>query len=135
MTRPFTIYVLQSAHTDIGYTHPQEQIALMYLDYYDQVLDLCRRTVEAPEPQRFKWTCETSWQVQHYVSHRPEREAEFLHYVRTGQIEITASYLHFTDLIDADAYRRSMEWVVTYCRRHELPLRCAMHCDINGWPW
>jgi hypothetical protein len=135
MTRPFTIYVLQSAHTDIGYTHPQEQIALMYLDYYDQVLDLCRRTVEAPEPQRFKWTCETSWQVQHYVTHHPEREAEFLHYVRTGQIEITASYLHFTDLIDADAYRRSMEWVVTYCRRHDLPLRCAMHCDINGWPW
>ncbi|MBC8164082.1 MAG: hypothetical protein H7Z42_22970 [Roseiflexaceae bacterium] len=135
MTTPRTIYVMQSAHTDIGYTHPQEQIRLMYLDHYDQVLDLCRQSEREPEPTRFKWTCETAWQVQHYLTQRPAREAEFLHFVRAGQIEMTATYLHFTDLIDADAYRRSLAWVVGYCRQHELPLRCALHCDINGWPW
>ncbi len=135
MTTPFTIYVMQSAHTDIGYTHPQEQIALMYLDHYDRVLDLCRDSADAPAAHRFKWVCETSWQVRHYLQHRPEREAEFLAYVRSGQIEITATYLHFTDLIDADAYRRSLEWVIGYCRDHDLPLRSALHCDINGWPW
>lgn len=135
MTKPTTIYVMQSAHTDIGYTHPQEQIRLMYLDHYDRVLELCRGSTDTPEITRFKWTCETAWQVQHYLQHRPEREAEFLHFVRTGQIEITATYLHFTDLIDADAYRRGLEWVVDYCRRHNLPLRCALHSDVNGWPW
>jgi hypothetical protein len=135
MSRPFTIYVIQSAHTDIGYTHPQEQIALMYLDHYDHVLELCRQTADAPEPQRFKWVCETAWQVRHYLSHRPEREAEFLRYARAGQIELMANYLHFTDLIDPDAYARSLTWAVEYCRRNDLPLRCAMHCDINGWPW
>ncbi len=86
MSRPFTIYVIQSAHTDIGYTHPQEQIALMYLDHYDRVLELCRATAGAPEPQRFKWVCETAWQVRHYLGHRPEREAEFLRYVRAGRL-------------------------------------------------
>ncbi|MFL5805165.1 MAG: hypothetical protein ACJ8CR_25925 [Roseiflexaceae bacterium] len=135
MSRPFMIYVIQSAHTDIGYTHPQEQIALMYLDHYDRVLELCRATADAPEQQRFKWVCETAWQVRHYLGHRPEREAEFLRYVRAGQIELMANYLHFTDLIDPDAYARSLTWAVDYCRRHDLPLRCAMHCDINGWPW
>jgi hypothetical protein len=132
---PFTLYIIQLAHTDIGYTHPQEQIGLMYLDSYDRVLELCRRTAALPEPERFKWTCETAWQVRHYLTARPEREAEFLHYARAGQVEITASYLHFTDLIDADAYRRSLAWAVEFCRRHGLPLRCATHCDINGWPW
>src|SRR5215470_17629330 len=73
MPHPFTIYVMQSAHTDIGYTHPQEQIALMYLEHYDRVLELCRKTADAPEPQRFKWVCETFWQARHYLSHRPER--------------------------------------------------------------
>lgn len=126
---------MQSAHTDIGYTHPQEQIARMYLDHYDRVLDLCRLTADQPETTRFKWTCETFWQVQNYLTQRPQRLDEFLHYVRAGQIEITASYLHFTDLIDTDAYRRSIELAVAFCRQHELPLRCAMHCDINGWPW
>ena len=33
MSQPLTIYVIQSAHTDIGYTHPQEQIMLMYLEH------------------------------------------------------------------------------------------------------
>ena len=97
MPQPFTVYVMQSAHTDIGYTHPQEQLLEMYLEYYDRVLDLCRETANEPEEQRFKWTCETFWQVQHYVTQRPEREEEFLQYVRRGQIEITALYAHFAD--------------------------------------
>jgi hypothetical protein len=33
MASPFTIYVMQSAHTDIGFTHPQEPIMQMYLDH------------------------------------------------------------------------------------------------------
>ncbi len=135
MAKPFTIYVMQSAHTDIGYTHPQEQLEDMYLEYYDRVLDLCRETADVPEEHRFKWTCETFWQVRHYLSHRPERETEFLQYVRSGQIEITALYAHFTDMIDADAYRQSVSLAVEYCKQHDLPLRTAMHCDINGWPW
>lgn len=126
---------MQSAHNDIGYTHPREQIMSMYLDHYDRVLDLCRQTAGAPEAARFKWTCEVAWQVHHYLTARPDREEEFLRHVRAGQIELTAAYLHFTDLIDADAYRRSLAWAVAYARRHDLPLRCAVHSDINGWPW
>ena len=49
MTQPLTIYVIQSAHTDIGYTHPQEQIMRMYLEHYERVLALCRATADAPE--------------------------------------------------------------------------------------
>jgi hypothetical protein len=132
---PFTIYLIQSAHTDIGYTHPQEQIASMYLDYYDRVLELCRASADAPKEQRFKWVCETFWQVEHYLAARPEREAEFLRYARAGQIEITAGYLHFTDMIDADAYERGVQRAVAFCKRHQLPVQAALHCDINGWPW
>ena len=119
----FTIYVMQSAHTDIGYTHPQEQIMDMYLDHYDLVLDLCRKTADAPIEHRFKWTCETFWQVQNYVQHRPERLDEFLSYVRTGQIEVTAAYLHFADLIDADAYRRSIAIAQKFRDEHNIPVR------------
>lgn len=135
MKTPFTIFVMQSAHTDIGYTHPQEQIVDMYLDHYDLVLELCQATADNPEEQRFKWTCETFWQVEHYLTHRPERLDMFLHFVRNGQIEVTASYLHFTDVIDADAYAKSIEAAVTFARTHNIPLRSAMHADINGWSW
>lgn len=135
VNQPFSVFLIQSAHTDVGYTHPQEQIEQMYTDFYDKVLELCQRTQNDPLPQRFKWVCETSWQIKVYLTAHPERVEEFVHYVRTGQIEITGAYLHFTDLIDEDAYRRSLEWVVNFCRQHDLPLRTAMHCDINGWTW
>jgi hypothetical protein len=135
MPQPFKIFVTQSAHTDIGYTHPQDQIKRMYLDYYERVLELCRLAEHDPQPQRFKWVCETSWQVRHFVENRPEREAEFLRFVRNGQIEITAGYLNFSDLIDSEAYALSLEWVVAYCQKNGLPLKCAMCADINGWPW
>jgi len=132
---PMKVYVMQSAHTDIGYTHPQEQIARMYVEHYDRVLELCSKTANNPPETRFKWTCETFWQVKVYLGQRPERLEEFLSFVRAGQIELTATYLHFTDMIDTDAYRRSIQAAVDFCRQHALPLRVAMHCDINGWPW
>ena len=31
MSRPFTIYVTHSAHTDIGFTHPQEPVSYTHL--------------------------------------------------------------------------------------------------------
>lgn len=135
MTNKFTIFVMQSAHTDIGYTHPQEQIASMYLEHYDHVLELCAKTANAPVERRFKWTCETFWQVEQFLTHRPERLDDFLHYCRSGQIEISASYLHFTDAIGPESYARSFDAAVAFCRRHNLPLRTAMHADINGWSW
>ncbi|MCU0494914.1 MAG: hypothetical protein MUD01_25285 [Chloroflexaceae bacterium] len=130
-----TIYLIQSAHTDIGFTHPQEQIGLAYVEFYERVLELCAASASAPADSRFKWTCETAWQVQTFLAARPEREAELVQRVRDGQIELTANYLHFTDLLDAEALRRSFAWITDFCQRHALPLCCAMHCDINGWPW
>ena len=42
MRQPLTIYVIQSTHTDIGSTHPHEQMLLMYREHYDRVLRLAR---------------------------------------------------------------------------------------------
>ena len=131
----FTVYLMQAAHTDIGYTHPQEQIGLMYLEHYDRVLELCEKTCHWPEPQRFKWTCETFWQVQHYLGARPERTQEFLNCVGRGQIEVTGHYLHFTDLIDTQALSLSLDRARHFCDEHHLPLSTAIHADINGWAW
>lgn len=135
MTTPFTLYIMQSAHTDIGYTHPAEQVREMYIEHYDALLALCERTRDAPERERFKWTCETFWQVQHYLTARSERLEEFLACVRRGQIEVTGSYLHFTDLIDEDAMGRSLDLAVRFGDQHGVPVTSALHCDINGWPW
>lgn len=126
---------MQSAHTDYGYTFPQELVKQMYVESYDRVLELCQQTENDPAERRFKWTCETFWQVENYLTACPERLDDFLYFVRNGQIEITATYLHFTDLIDADACRKSVQRAVNFCKQHHLPLTTALHCDINGWPW
>src|SRR5260221_12802817 len=95
ITTRLTVYLTHSAHTDIGFTHPQEQIMRMYVDYYDRVLTLTQQTASAPPERRFKWTCETAWQVRHYISQRPERLGEFVDLAQAGLIKIAAGYLHF----------------------------------------
>ena len=130
-----TIYITQAAHTDLGYTHTFEQVQRMYLDHYDQVLEFCRQTADRASGEQFKWVCESAWQVRHYVTCRPERTAEFVDCVRRGQIEITANYLHYMDMVDADALRRGYDWIVQFSQKHQLPLKSAIHADINGWPW
>src|SRR5258705_10291803 len=119
----------------MGLTHRQEQIMRMNGAYYDRVLPLTQQTASAPPERRFKWTCETAWQVRHYLSQRPERLGELVALAQAGLIEITAGYFPFTDPLDLDASKRKLEWTLEFFPRHALPLRSVVHSDINCWPW
>ncbi len=75
----------------------------MYLEHYDKVLDLCKHTADAPAALK-AGTRRDSLAAAQTRRPRPERGV-FASGQRGSQIEITASYLHFTDMIDPDALR------------------------------
>ena len=69
--RPWTVYLVQHVHTDIGYTRPQTEILPEHLRYIDYALDYCDLTDDYPDDARFRWTCEITWAVREYLKRRP----------------------------------------------------------------
>ena len=57
--KPFTLYLLHSSHTDVGYTDTQEKMKFHHVAFIREVLELIEH-----EP-RFKWNCETVFKRSH----------------------------------------------------------------------
>jgi hypothetical protein len=55
------VYLFHHTHTDIGYTHPQEEVAEQQAANITRALDFCQQTGDRPPASRFAWTVETGW--------------------------------------------------------------------------
>ena len=133
--RHWSIYFVQHAHTDIGYTRPQTEILPEHLRYIDYALDYCDQTDSFPEAARFRWTCETSWAVNEYLKTRPASQVERLkRRAAEGRIELTGLYLNSSDLGDETTISTSLR-PVSWFRKLGFTVKTAMQDDINGVPW
>lgn len=133
--RPWKIYFVEHAHTDIGYTRPQTEILPEHLRYIDYALDYCDQTDSLPDAARFRWTCETSWALNEYIKTRPAAQLERLkRRAAEGRIELTGLYLNSSDLGDEPTIAASLQPVNLF-RSMGFKVRTAMQDDINGVPW
>jgi len=135
---PWTIFVIQHSHIDIGFTDRQEAIAAHHRDFIAQAAALATSPAQASRPAdaRFKFTCEGFWALEQYlrVAGGPEKQA-LLGAFRTGCLELTALRFHLSELLDEGHLRDSLLPAREFARQHGVPLECAMSCDINGLPW
>ena len=133
--REWTIYLVEHAHTDIGYTRPQTEILPEHMRYIDYALDYCDQTDSLPEAARFRWTCETSWALSEYLNSRPAAQIDRLRKrVAEGRIELTSLFLNSSDLSDEATVAYYLQPVKQF-RDAGFPVTAAMQDDINGVPW
>jgi alpha-mannosidase len=133
--RRWTLYLVQHAHTDIGYTRPQTEILGEHLRYIDLALDLCDQTDLYPDDAKFRWTCETSWAVREYMKIRPASQiARLKKRIEEGRIEVTGMLLNWAEVADENALVHSLE-PISAMKTLGLPVRTAMQDDVNGYAW
>lgn len=131
----WTVYLVQHTHTDIGYTKPQTEILTEHLRYIDYALEYCEATDNYPEDSKFRWTCEASWAVKEWLKSRPASQVEkFLHFVRKGQIEVTAMFFNMAELSGEDNYLTFLSPIKTF-KEMGIPVVTAMQNDVNGVAW
>ena len=135
LQRPWTIYLVQHTHTDIGYTKPQTEILSEHLRYIDYAIDYCDLTKDYPDDARFRWTCEAAWAVSEYIRVRPaEQVARLRDCVRRGQIEVTAMYFNMAEVADENSLRYFL-LPLQRLREADIPFSLAMQNDVNGAAW
>lgn len=135
---PWTIFVIQHSHIDIGFTDRQEAIAGYHRDFIAQAIALASSAAQArrPEAARFKFTCEGFWAVEQYLRGATPAEVQALRAAFvSGDLELTALRFHLSELLDAGHLRDTLAPAQAFAREQGVPLECAMSCDINGLPW
>ncbi|MGO4545400.1 glycoside hydrolase [Paenibacillus sp. 2TAB23] len=132
------IHVIHHSHTDIGYTERQEKIEQYQVDFIRQAIEICRasHTEERKEWKGFKWTCETFWAVEKFLTEATEEEQKaFVDALKRGDIELSGTYLNMTELINFELLSNMLARAGKFANPLGLQVRSAMTADINGYSW
>ncbi len=131
----WTVYMVEHAHTDIGYTRPQADILAEHLRFIDYALDYCDQTDSLPDDARFRWTCEASWPVSQYLRYRPPAQIErFKRRIQEGRIEITGMMFNMSEIPDENLYASFLEPVREF-QKMGIPVVTGMQDDVTGVAW
>jgi hypothetical protein len=135
--RKWTVHLIHHTHTDIGYTQMQSRVGRFHADFLDQAIEISRK-IEAGDTALtgFKWTNECFWSIEQWLrKHGVDRVQELVECIRNGTIGLTATYLHFNELIDDALMRAAVGRSVAFARAHGLTVDTALSADINGFSW
>jgi hypothetical protein len=138
LNKKWKLFVIHHSHTDIGYTERQEKIEMFHVDFIKQAIDILNKihSGEKKEWTGFKWTCESFWCVERFLKNADKKYIEkFEEYVKSGDIELSASYLNLTEIINYDILKSMTEKSVVYGKKLGVDVKSAMTADINGYSW
>lgn len=132
--REWVIHLVHHSHLDIGYTDPQGTVLAEHVAFLDSCLDLVRATADRPDEAKFRWAVESLWSFEQWVAARsPERVAEFVEYVRAGQIELTAlPYNLHTDTCSTDELHELLRLARSVRDTYGVEFTSAMQTDVPG---
>lgn len=130
------VLVLHHSHLDIGYTHAQPILLELQKKYIDQALQLCQSTEDWAEENKFRWTCESSYPVLRWLEDATDKQMkQFGRYLHSGQISLSASFMHTTPLVTAEQTIRMLQPIKELRSRFGIDIKTAIHHDVNGQPW
>jgi hypothetical protein len=137
LQRHWTIYLVHHPHTDIGYTDTQDRIERYHVQFLDRVLELRKQMRASDSPFRgFVWNSECFWSIDRYLARADDaKKRELAEAIKDGTIGLTATWLHFNELIDQPLLNTMLRRAGEYGRSIGVNVDSAFAADINGFSW
>ena len=135
--RKWEVRLLHHSHVDIGYTHVQTEVIQKHFDYFEQVIDLARKSADYPAGSQFKWNVEVLWAVDSYLKQAPEEKRhEFIEAVKKGWITLDALYGNeLTALCRPEELVRLVGFAQKLGKQCGVKIDSAMITDVPGYTW
>ena len=136
--RHWTLYVLKSAHIDIGLHDSQYKQRYMTVGFIDQARKLADQTADWPEASRYRYVVEGLWWWLNYPRDRSEQAADETaeKYVVPGIFDIGASHSgNHTQTYGMEELCRSAYYVRQLRDRWGAAGETMLMVDNNGITW
>lgn len=130
------IYCLHHSHFDVGYTHHQELITELQIQYIDQAIEICENSLKTNENNPLRWTIEATLPLSLWLKDASDEKINQLKKLVDKQvISITALPFHTTPLNDSYQIKKLLETKKEIENQLKINITTAINHDINGQPW
>ena len=131
------IGLIHHSHTDIGYSHIQEEVIGIHSNNIRRSMELVDRTKHYPQGSRYIWNIESAWAVENFFDSSTEQERQrFIDQVKNGSIVIAGTY---ANVLTGLALPEEQHWNYEYASKLRdslgLPIKTGMMSDIPGMSW
>ncbi len=128
------IDLVHLSHTDVGFTDHPIICRELQRRYLDIAIDSALATRDRPESGRFCWTAQSTIGVDDWWrSATPERRADFLKAVDSGQLAVAAIAMNNTAFLNGQQWQKMLHWLPEDLWQRVHP-SVAMQDDVNGVP-
>jgi hypothetical protein len=128
------IDMVHLSHTDVGFTDHPIICRELQRRYLDIAIDAVLATRDRPESARFCWTAESTVGVDDWwQSATPERRADFLKAVDSGQLAVAGIAMNNTAFLNGQQWHKMLHWLPEDVWQRVHPT-VAMQDDVNGIP-
>ena len=126
--------IVHTTHTDIGYTDHPAVTRLQQMRFLDIAIDAVLKTIDKPDTEKFVWEAEGPLAVDDWwQTASPERKADLIKAIQSGQLEIGAVAMNQTGTLDARQWKTMVRWLPEELDKI-TPHRVAIQNDVNGFP-
>jgi hypothetical protein len=135
--KKWDVHLVHYSHHDLGYTDIPSNTIREHIGFLDDVLKFCEETENWPEASRFRWLVEQGYSLVEYAENRPEETVErLMHFVRNGQVEVTALFGNQTmEMSSHEELVRLLYPTFEFKRKYGIEILTAAHNDIPGFSW
>ena len=136
--RHWTLYVIKSAHVDIGLHDSQYKQRYMGVEFIDQAFRFADQTSDWPDASRYRYVIEGMWWWLNYPQDRSEKAANELvkKYVDHSVFDIGASHSgNHTQVYGMEELCRSAYYVRELRKRWNVAGETMLMVDNNGITW
>ena len=136
--RHWTLYVLKSAHVDIGLHDPQYQQRFLTVDNIDRARRLADQTADWPDASRYRYVVEGLWWWLNYPLDRSEQAANEVvkNCVKRNILDIGASHSgNHTQVFGTEELCRSAYYRRQLRERWGVSSETMLMIDNNGISW
>jgi hypothetical protein len=147
--RKWNVYLTPHAHTDIGYTHRQWEVAERLCRNIDKALDLIAQDERPPtadqqpiksepdssfvvRPSSFTYHLDSAWALETYLATRGERrKRQLLDAIKAGRIAVASVYVDLlTQYAALEDLIRNGEFTESFLRPHGLRTEFSTVVDV-----
>jgi alpha-mannosidase len=135
--RPWEVHLLHFSHLDIGYTHKQDEVQRLQVQYIEQALELIDETADYPVEAQFRWVPEGLWAVESFLDQADDAsQRAFLKAVEADRIWLPALYDQpLTGLHCDEELLALVDYGVRLQQQFGVAIDAAMITDVPGYTW
>jgi hypothetical protein len=129
--------LVHHSHTDIGYSHIQEDVIRIHTTNVRRAMKLIEKTKDYPEGSKFVWNIESAWAIENFFdSSSAQERTQLINYLRNGNIALAGTYANvLTGLALAEELSWNYEYAAGLRERLKIPVLTGMMTDIPGMSW